>query len=145
MNVPNVSISLTVKNGNDALKFYAAALGAEELFRIPTPDGGIGHAEFMLNGCKIYLSEESPDWNAFAMPAGSTASCLFSIATADCDADYQKALAAGAESLSEPQDQFWGSRSSVIRDPYGYRWSFIQIIEDLTPDEVAERAKKLFG
>ncbi|MGF1679405.1 MAG: VOC family protein [Candidatus Methylacidiphilales bacterium] len=145
MHHEGVSISLTVKDGVAALDFYAAALGGKELYRLPTPEGGIGHAEFMIGDAKIYLSEESPEWHAYAMPEGTTASCLFSIATPECDASYQRAVSAGAQALSEPQDFFWGARSAIIKDPYGYRWAFVQMIEQLTPEEVAERAQKIYG
>jgi len=80
---PTVAFSLTVKDGSRALQFYAKALGAEELYRMPAPDGGIAHAEFMIGNTRIYISEESEEYHAFAMPEGVTASCLFSIMTSD--------------------------------------------------------------
>lgn len=141
----SVSISLTVRDGFSALDFYAAAFGAEETFRMESPEGGIGHAEFRIGETLIYLSEESPDWHAFAMPEGAKASCLFSIMTPDCDAATKQAAEAGAEVLVEPADQFWGARSAVILDPFGYRWSFVQIIEEITAEEVRERAEELEG
>ncbi len=142
---PTVSFSLTVKNGNEALDFYKRALGAEELYRMPTPDGGIAHAEFMIGNTKIYLSDESPEWHAMAMPEGAQASCLLAIATDDCDASFKRAVEAGGEVLNEPEDQFWGMRSSMVRDPFGYRWSFGQFIEDVSPEEMERRAKEIYG
>lgn len=142
---PSVSLSLTVKNTASALAFYAAAFGAEELFRMPAPGGGIAHAEFMLGNTRIYISDESEEWHAFAMPDGTTASCLFAFATEHCDDTYAKALKAGAESLSEPKDQFWGTRSAIIKDPFGYRWSLNQKIEDVSPEELERRAKAYFA
>jgi PhnB protein len=142
---PTVSLSLTVKNTADALKFYAEAFGAEELFRMPTPDGGIAHAEFMIGNTHIYISDEAEEWHAYAMPEGATASCLFSIATENCDAAYRRAVDAGARSLSEPADQFWGMRSAIVKDPFGYRWSFGQMIEEVSAEELARRAEKLFS
>lgn len=137
-----VSISLTVRDGKAALEFYRDALGADEAFRMETPEGGIGHAEFLVGESRIYLSEESADWHAFAMPEGARASCLFSVNVPDCDAATRKAEAAGAEVLVAPVDQFWGARSSVILDPFGYRWSFIEVIEELTAEEVRLRGEK---
>lgn len=140
-----VSFSLTVKDGNAALDFYAKAFDAKELYRMPTPDGGVGHAEMMIGNTRIFLSEEFPDWKAFAMPKGHLTPCLLCIEVEDCDASYAKALAAGAESISEPKDEFWGMRSSVVSDPFGFRWSFGQIIEELTPEEVSKRAADIYG
>jgi len=142
---PTVAFSLTVKDTARALEFYADALGAQELFRMPSPDGGVAHAEFMIGNTHIYISDEAPDWHAVAMPEGATASCLFSINIGDCDAAYKQATMAGAASLSEPEDQFWGSRSAMIKDPFGYRWSFNQKIEEVSPEELVKRAQSLFS
>ena len=142
---PTVSLSLTVKDASSALKFYSEALGAEELFRLPTPEGGVAHAEFMIGNTRIYISAEAAEWHAFAMPEGGMASCLFSIMTEDCEKSYNRAIKAGAKSLSEPMNQFWGSRSAIIKDPFGYRWSFIQKIEDVSPEEIERRAQEYFS
>jgi PhnB protein len=125
------------------MAFYSEALQAKELFRMDTPDGGVGHAEFMIGESRIYLSEESEDWHAFAMPEGTMASCLFSIMTPDCDASMAKAESAGAKILSPAEDQFWGARSGVILDPFGYRWSFVQPTEELSEEEVRKRAEEM--
>ncbi|MDF1852606.1 MAG: VOC family protein [Verrucomicrobiales bacterium] len=138
-----VSISLTVSDGHRALDFYRDAFGAKEEFRMDTPDGGIGHAEFLIGESRIFLSEESEDWNAYAMPEGTMASCLFSVMTSDCDGSMEKAEKAGARILSPAADQFWGARSGVILDPFGYRWSFVQPTEKLTAEEVRKRAEQL--
>lgn len=142
---PTVSLSLTVKDTAHALSFYTEALGAQELFRMPSPEGGIAHAEFMLGNTRIYISDEAAEWHAFAMPEGAMASCLFSIMTEDCDTSYAQAIKAGAKSLSEPMDQFWGTRSALLKDPFGYRWSLNQKIEDVSPEELERRAQEFFG
>ena len=142
---PTVALSLTVKDAASALNFYSAALGAVEVFPMPAPDGGVAHAEFMVGNTRIYISDEAEEWHAFAMPEGTTASCLFSIMTEDCDSAYHRAIEAGAQSLSEPENKFWGTRSALIRDPFGYRWSFNQMVEDLSPEEMAQRAQAFFS
>lgn len=144
-NEPTIAVSLTVKNAAEALDFYTRALGAEELFRMPTPDGGIAHAEFLLGNSRIFISEESPEWHAYAMTGETTASSLLAILTASCDTSYKKAVDAGAVALNQPENQFWGARTAMIKDPYGYRWSFREVVEEVTPEEMAKRAKELFG
>ena len=141
---PTVSLSLTVKDSAKALTFYAQALGAKELYRLPTPDGGVAHAEFMLGNTRIYISDESEQWQAFAMPEGAMASCLFTVMNDDCDTAYERALRAGAISLSAPENKFWGARSALIRDPFGYRWCLNQMIEEVSPEEMARRAQAFF-
>ncbi|MBD5780184.1 VOC family protein [Pelagicoccus sp. NFK12] len=145
MSEPTVNLSLTVKDGNKALDFYANAFGATELYRMPTPAGGVAHAEFQIGSSKIYLSDESEDWHAYAMPAGAKASCLFSIAVENCDEACAKALGAGAEVLNEPADMFWGARYAMVKDPFGYRWALTQIVEELSPEEMDRRAKEAVG
>ena len=142
---PTVSFSLTVKDASRALSFYSEALGAEELFRMPSPEGGVAHAEFMIGNSRIYISDEAAEWHAFAMSEGVMASCLFSIITEDCEKSYNRAIKAGAKSLSEPENQFWGAKSAIIKDPFGYRWSFNQKIEDVSPEELERRAKEFFS
>ena len=142
---PSVAFSLTVRDAASALKFYQNGLGAQELFRMPTPGGGVAHAEFMIGNTRIYISDEAEEWSAFAMPEGTMASCLFTIATENCDASYERAIKAGAVSLSEPQNQFWGDRSALIKDPFGYRWSFNQKTEDVSPEELEKRAREFLS
>ena len=142
---PTVSFSLTVKDASKALNFYSEAFGAEELFRLPTPEGEVAHAEFMIGNTRISISDEAAEWHAFAMPEGTTASCLFSIMTDNCERSYDRAIKAGAESLSEPMNQFWGTKSALIKDPFGYRWSFGQQVEEVSPEELMKRAQALYG
>lgn len=143
--MPTVAFSLTVKDSSNALQFYADAFGAEEVFRMPSPEGGVAHAEFMIGNTRIYMSDEYAEYHAFAMPEGTTAACLFSIMIEDCDKAYNRAIRAGAKSLTEPTDQFWGTRSAVIKDPFGYRWSLNQIVEELSPEEIEKRAQALYS
>ncbi len=131
-----VSFSLTVKNGNAALAFYAAAFGAKELYRMMGPNGGIAHAEFMLGHTRVFLSEEASDWNACCLPPGYMSPCLFMIHVPDCDAAYKKAIAANAQVLKKPESYWWGERSAMFVDADGYRWSISQKVEELLQEDV---------
>jgi uncharacterized glyoxalase superfamily protein PhnB len=42
----------------------------------------------------------------------------------DVDAHCERARAAGAEILREPEDQDYGARDYTARDPEGHIWSF---------------------
>jgi len=142
-NEPTLALSLTVNNGSEALDFYTRAFGAKELYRMPMPDGSIAHAEFVIGNTNIYLSEDSPEWHASSMPEGGRASCLFSLAVESCDAAFAKAVAAGGEPLMEPMDQFWGMRTGMIQDKYGYRWTFREFLEEVSPEEMMKRAQEM--
>ena len=47
--------------------------------QIPQPEGGVAHAEFRIGNTRIYISDESAEFHAVAMPEGTMASCLFFI------------------------------------------------------------------
>jgi PhnB protein len=140
-NEPTVSFSLTCKSAADALDFYTRAFGAVELFRLSPAPGIVPHAEFMIGSTHINISDEAPTSHAYAIPEGGLAPCVFTIQVEDCDKAFERALAAGGSPLSPSRDQFWGKRTALIRDPFGYRWSFSQHIEDVSPDELLNRAQ----
>lgn len=139
----SVTPSLTVKNGAAALDFYARALNAKELYRLPEPGGKIMHAEFQIGDSRIMLSDEYPDWGACA-PAFSTGG-TFMIYVENADAAYEQALKEGATSLQPPTDQFWGDRAARIADPFGYRWSLAHHVRDVSPEEIAKAAAEWCG
>jgi len=142
---PSVSTSLTVNDGNAALDFYEKAFGAKVLCRMASPDGGLGHGEFEIGNTKFYISDECSEWHATALTEGVKAPCVFSVAAEDCDAAFNQAVAAGGEALMSPEDRFWGVRTGMILDPFGYRWSFAQFLEEVSYEEMEKRAKELYS
>jgi PhnB protein len=58
----------------------------------------------------------------------------------DADATYQRALQAGATSIMEPADQFYGDRSAGVQDTVGNRWWIATHREDVPPEELRRRA-----
>ncbi len=142
---PTVMISLTCRDSAAALDFYTRAFGAKELFRLPSPDGCLAHAEFMIGNSLIFMSDAAPEVSAHAMEKGSQSSCSFSIDVENCDEAFAQAKAAGAEVISEPTDQFYGVRDAQVKDPEGYRWYLGQKVEEVSAEEMAKRAQALFG
>ena len=140
-----ISVSLTVKNTANAISFYEKAFDAKELYRIPLPDAGIAHAEFMIKDTRVFISDQSEDWNAKAIEEGKVASSLLVLLTEDCDQSFKQAISAGAKKILEPADNFFGVRVGVVKDPFGYRWSFRQVLEEVSNEEIQRRAKELFG
>jgi PhnB protein len=70
---------------------------------------------------------------------GTTASVMLYVE--DVDAVVKQAVDAGATVLMEVGDQFWGDRFGSVQDPFGHSWAIATHVEDLTPDEIAVRAK----
>jgi len=141
----SLSISLTVSDGFAAMTLYKEAFGAEIVYQLGTPETGLHHGEMNLGSTLVYISGEAPEMHAKALPEGQMSPSLLSIEVDDCDAAFQKAVAAGLKPLAEPEDQFWGARASAVLDPWGYRWGLNQKTEDISHDELTKRAMALFG
>ena len=52
--------SVIVRDAAKAIDFYKKVFGAEELMRMPSPDGMIMHAEMKIGDSIIFLSDEIP-------------------------------------------------------------------------------------
>ncbi|MBS0321193.1 MAG: VOC family protein [Proteobacteria bacterium] len=130
---------LIVRDAPAALAFYAKALGAVEVLRMPDDKGRIGHAEMRVGKSgMIMLAEEMEGHPGPQTVGGCPITLLFYVD--DVDAVYARAVAAGARSTREPATQFYGDRSAGITDPFGYTWWLSTHVEDVPPDELARRA-----
>ena len=141
-----VTPTLTVLNGAEAIEFYKKAFGAEEVMRVPGPDGkGIMHAEIRIGSSRIMLGDESPAMRCLA-PAtlGGPSGSLY-VYVPDVDAAFKRAVAAGAKVLVPVTDMFWGDRFGSVEDPSGHRWGLATHVEDPTPEEMARRQREFFA
>jgi len=136
---------LIIKGAAGALEFYKKAFGAEELYRMPQPDGRIGHAEIRIGNSRVMLADEFPEMG-YRSPqslGGSPVSILLYVK--DVDAMAGKALAAGAKVIRPVQDQFYGDRSGTFADPYGHVWTIATHKEDVSVEEINRRAAARAG
>lgn len=123
-NMPNLMISLTVKDAPAALEYYRKALGANVVYRVDGPDGSVLHSTLTIADCMIYLSGEDEIFQAVGQDTHDKhSSCLLCIKSEDPDADFAKAIAAGGKMIMPVQDFPWGTRLGIMVDPYGYRWT----------------------
>ncbi|MBX9627576.1 MAG: VOC family protein [Gemmataceae bacterium] len=130
---------LTVRGAAQAIEFYKAAFGAEELFRLGGPDGSVGHAEIKVGDSVLMLGDENPQWGAKAPDAGGSPVGLM-VYVPDVDAVFAAAVAAGAAVRKAVQDQFYGDRSGTVTDPFGHTWTAATHVEDVSPEEMGRRA-----
>lgn len=130
---------LRVKNAAAAIKFYGAAFGATEKFRLTEPSGRVGHAELDFGGTTIMLSDEFPE--AGILGPESVGGTTFSVHlhVDDADAAIARAVAAGATIVRPIRDQFHGERGGAVRDPFGHDWLIGHEIEKVTPEEMQRR------
>jgi len=105
---------LTVKGAAQAIDFYKKAFGAEEVLRLPMPDGKIAHAEISIGGAIVMLHDEAPDWKAFSPQTVGDTSVSIMLYVNDVDAVFKRAVAAGATSTMEVADQFYGDRAGGV-------------------------------
>lgn len=108
----------------EAIGFYQAAFGAEEVSRMAEPDGRIGHAELRLGETTLYLSDEWPEMKVRSPRSLGGHSVSFVIHVADADACFAKAVAAGAVVERPLKDEPYG-RSGWLLDPWGHHWSIM--------------------
>ena len=130
---------LTIRGAAAAIDFYKRAFGAKELFRMPSPDGKIMHAEITIGDSHIMLADESDaaETKAPQTLKGSTAGIFLYLK--DVDTAFKQALTAGAKETMPVQNMFWGDRFGKLTDPFGHRWMLATHIEDVSPAEMEER------
>jgi PhnB protein len=137
-----ISAYLAVEDAARAIDYYVKAFGAKEGVRMEVPGGNIGHAELEIGDSRIMLSDPFPQ--ASTRPPkelGGTSASVF-MYVEDVDAVVKRAVDAGATVTMEVADQFWGDRFGTITDPFGHVWSIATHVEDVPPEEMAERAKE---
>ena len=141
-----VTPHMCIKDAAKAIEFYKHAFGAEELCRMPGPDGqSVMHAELKIGDSMIMICGEFPQMDYCLSPTSlKGTSVTISLYVEDVDKLYKQAVDAGATATMPPMDAFWGDRYGKVRDPFGHEWGIATHLEDLTPEEIGERATAFF-
>jgi len=113
---------LALKNVLAGIEFYKKAFGAVELRRWSNEDGSVHVGEMEIEGALFHLHEESPALNQFSPEHVKATTNLIGTFTADPDALFNQAVAAGAKVLRPIQDYDYGYRQGVVADPFGHQW-----------------------
>ena len=126
---------IMVTDAAAAIAFYTDAFGAVEEFRLGHPEGGVLHAEIRIGESVLMLGDVSE--GPFTAPAvlGGTSVALH-VFVPDVDHLAERALAAGAELVSPPADQFHGDRTAILRDPFGHVWVFLTHLRNVSEQEL---------
>jgi PhnB protein len=134
---------LSVRNAAAALEFYKKAFGATEAVRLMQPDGRVGHAQIDIEGARIMLADEFPEFG-FKSPESLGGSPVhIHLDVKDVDTMAQRAVAAGATVVRPVEDQFYGARSGQFRDPFGFIWSISTHKETLSTEEMQRRMDEM--
>jgi PhnB protein len=132
---------LLIDGAAQAIEWYEKALGARERYRLAMPDHTIAHAELELGDSVLMLCDPLPQFEGRPPTAlGSTSVQVF-MYVEDVDAAVKRAVEAGATRATKVADQFWGDRLGTITDPFGHVWVLATRMENLTPEEIMERAR----
>jgi PhnB protein len=134
---------LHVRNAAQAIDFYSRAFGAQEKFRLTEPSGRIGHAELDFGGMTLMLADEYPEFGIRGPQAAGETTVTIHLHVDNADEFIQRAAKAGAAIERPPQDEFYGERGGVVRDPFGHRWNIGHNIEEVSPSEMQRRYDEL--
>jgi uncharacterized glyoxalase superfamily protein PhnB len=130
----------------EAIEFYKKAFGAEEIHRMPAPDGRrLMHAAIRIGNSIVFLVDDFPEFcnGKSESPKGLKGTPVtFHHYVANCDAAIKRAQDAGATVMMPAQDMFWGDRYGVVIDPFGHKWAFATHIKDLTIDQMQAASKQ---
>ncbi|HEY1611924.1 MAG TPA: VOC family protein [Paraburkholderia sp.] len=130
--VPWLTPYLTVRDARAAIAFFEAAFGFS-MRDCVHDDGAVMHVEMSYHGQLIVMFAPERAFGSIARTprsSGAIAPQSFYLYVDDVDEVYARAITAGAKSLSEPQDQFWGDRFAQVEDIDGYRWALARHLED---------------
>jgi uncharacterized glyoxalase superfamily protein PhnB len=124
---------IAVNNAQKVLDFVKRAFDAEEVFTLRNDDGTIQHAQIRIGDSMLLLGD--------AMGKSESPAMIYHY-VADCDCHYERGLGAGASSIQEPTDQFYGDRNAGLKDPCGNIWWIATYKEALSREDIEQRAKQ---
>lgn len=137
---PQLCPHLVVSDGASAIDFYVKAFGAEELGRLPGPEGKLAHAAVKINGFTVLLNDDFPEMSggkSMTPTALGGTPVTIHLNVTDVESWFARAVDAGATVVFPLEDQFWGDRYGVVRDPFGHQWSLGQPVREVSMEELA--------
>jgi PhnB protein len=141
----SVTPHLVIKNAGAAIDFYKKAFGAEEIMRMPGPDGkSVMHAELKFGNAIVMICDEFKEFGNLSPQSLNGSPVTVHLYVENADASYQKAVNAGAKATMPLANMPWGDRFGKLKDPFGHEWSIATHIEDVSPEECKARMAKAF-
>jgi PhnB protein len=141
----SITAHIVVQGAERAVEFYRDAFGAEELGRIPTPDGRLMSVQLRIGDAVLHVADEFPEMGVLAPPSVGGTPVVLALDVADAEPVFAQAIAAGAVVRQPLADMFWGDRHGQVDDPFGHRWNIAQHLRDVPQDEVIAAAARAFA
>ena len=135
---------LCCKDAAAAIEFYKKAFGATEILRMDN-QGKVGHAEIQIGDSRIMLADEFPEIGFLSPQTVGGSSVMIHLYVEDVDVTANRAVSAGGKVTRPIADQFYGDRGGQVEDPFGHKWYVATHKEDLSPEEISQRAAKAMG
>jgi uncharacterized glyoxalase superfamily protein PhnB len=136
---------IVVQGAERAAIFYRDAFGAEEVSRIPTPDGRLMSVELRIGDGSLHLADEFPEMGVLAPPSIGGTAVVLALQVDDAEAVFTRAIVAGARERQPVQEMFWGDLHGQLDDPFGHRWNVAQHVRDVPQEEIVAAAARLFA
>jgi len=135
--------ALFYKDPLAALDWLERAFGFERVMVIRDQQGQLVHSEMRFGDSYLMVGSEWADFTASPASIGGKNTQTVHVHLPDgLDQHCERARAAGAAILREPQDEFYGDRTYTARDAEGHVWTFGQTVRKVTKEE-AEQASGL--
>jgi PhnB protein len=132
----SITPGFATANASKVIAFLETAFAGKTIRRYDAPNGQVAHAEVLIGDSVVKLGDPLREP---AMPA----SLSYCVATGDeVNATYRRALEAGGTGVAEPTNQFFGYRTASVRDAGGNQWTIFAVVEQLTDDQIATRARE---
>jgi PhnB protein len=141
----SITPHIVVQGADRAAAFYCDAFGAEELSRIPTPDGRLMSVQLQIGGSHLHLADEFPEMGVLAPPSIGGTAVVLALDVSDAERVFAQAIAAGAAVRRPLTEMFWGDLHGQLDDPFGHRWNIGQHLRDVPHDEIVAAAAQAFA
>lgn len=116
------------------LDFVAVAFDGEELARVQTADGLIGHGEIRVGDTVVLAFDRRPEWPS--MPS------LLRVWVPDAEVAFARAVEQGATVVTELGDNAFGQRGGRVKDPLGNIWWITEQVETVPEDVIWQRLEQ---
>jgi PhnB protein len=141
----SITPHIVVQGAERAAAFYRNAFAAEEVDRIPVPDGRLMSVRLRIGDGLLHLADEFPELGVLAPPSIGGTAVVLALAVADAQAVFAQAVAAGANVRQPLAEAFWGDLHGQLEDPFGHRWNVSQHLRDVPHDQVVAAAARAFA